>query len=80
MENKISKAITNFVFKYRIKKAVKEANRLHAETRYNYLVINMNNKPICVQRKKVKELLAAKFFKKHITMEMLERSAYYKTY
>ncbi len=80
METKIGKAIRNFILNRRIKKAVEQANKLHKETRFNYMVINMNNKPICIQRKKVKELIAAKVFKKNVTMEMLEKTAYYKTY
>jgi hypothetical protein len=68
----------DIIRRFRLKMAIRKANKLYRETRYKYMVILWRNKYIVISRKKAKELVRQKYF--GCSLETIERMAIYKTY
>ena len=71
--------IKNWIYKLRLSKAIRKANRLYNETRYKYYVLPVKGKPRVYARKTLKLLIKTKFFKKGTTIQALEKRALYTT-
>jgi len=65
---------------FRVKRAIKKAERLYKLTRFKYIVINWQGKPKVFRRKELKYLVQNKVFQKHISLQTLENTCIYKTY
>lgn len=69
------KIINNYVFKLRLKSAIKRANEWHKLTDATYLVILKKRKPIVVAKQQLKQWIAQKRFKKGVTIQSIEQGA-----
>lgn len=76
---KILLKLKTAIFKWKIKRAIRKANRLHELTKYKYLVIKHQNKIRVLSKKKLTAMVAAKMFKKGISVRFLEAKALYVT-
>ncbi len=72
--------LTEMIFNFRLRRAVKKANRNAKLMNKRYMVIVFAGKPRVYQKSALKELVKRrKFFKKGVTMERVERMAVYVT-
>ena len=67
------------LFKYRLNKKIKEAEKLHKITRAHYLIMSDGKKIIIYRYKMAKILIAQKRFKGIKNMEQLAKKAVYST-
>ena len=73
--NKLKKWINDF----RLRKAIKKANKLHAETGYRYLVLLVKGKPRVYSKQTIKKLIKLRYFKKGVKISDIDRKALYTT-
>ena len=72
--------LKELLFKYRLKKAIKEADRESRLFKRKYLVIVFAGKPKAYRKSALKELINRRaMFKKGVTVQQLEKMAYYST-
>lgn len=76
---KLIKTIKNLIFHHRMKKAIREANELHRLTGYRYLVIMWKGNLKIIQKREIKQWIAARKLKKGITIRDVEKKAIYIT-
>lgn len=75
----LMKTLRNLIFHYRLKRAVKRANELHALTGCRYLVILWKSRPLAIQRREMKQWIATRKLRKGITIRDIEQRALYIT-
>ncbi len=75
---KISTEIKKLITNIRLNRAIRQAEKYKRITRYNFLVLLYNGKPLVFSRTRVKELIKAKVLKAKINK--IEKAALYKTY
>ncbi|MEI6683440.1 MAG: hypothetical protein WCO44_12460 [Bacteroidota bacterium] len=72
--------LSNWLFKIRLRRAIRKANRESKEFNKKYLVISFQGRPRAYQKSSLKDLIyRRKYFKKGTTVEQLEKMAYYVT-
>ena len=67
------------VFSIRLKQAKREADYRRGQTGQKMLVLCVCGRPVCVSKRRVKELLHEGFYKKGTKAEDIEKLAIYKT-
>ncbi|MBQ4278348.1 MAG: hypothetical protein IJC16_00145 [Rikenellaceae bacterium] len=71
--------LQNWYYYRRLGRAIDKAEDMREKTGYRYLVIRIHNKIRIVPRKRLKEMISRRMFRKGITIEQLERRALYIT-
>jgi hypothetical protein len=67
-------------FEFRLKMAIREANRNARLFNKKYMVVVFSGKPLVYQKSQVKGLIKRRvFFKKGVKIEHIEKRAYYTT-
>jgi len=65
--------------RWRLERKVKRANRLSKLENRRYIVTNMYGRPRCYAKKDLKDAVKRRKFKKGVTIEDIEKHAYYIT-
>lgn len=73
------KLIRNFIFRWRYKRAVKDADRKHAHDGRKYFVFVWNGKPIVLSKKETRVLHSKNCFKRGLTVQDIYAKAVYVT-
>lgn len=77
---RIYRAIKKSIFEWRVRKAVKKADKMATQTKLFFLVLNYKGHPVVKSRTSLKKQIKAGKYKKGVTIETLEKIAIYKTY
>jgi len=75
--NRIAKKFKDVIFNFKLRKAIKKANRLAKLTHYRYYVILWKGEPVAIPKKTVKEWVKRRKIK--VSFEKMEQSALYIT-
>ncbi|MDY0200982.1 MAG: hypothetical protein RBR40_08340 [Tenuifilaceae bacterium] len=73
------KLIINIIFELRLRRAIKEANKIKKLTKYRCYVLLVKGRPVVYSKKDLKESIARRHFKKGFTIDQLDKIALYKT-
>lgn len=79
MKKKIKKmnTIQKIIFNWRYRRAVRKADKLHEATKRKYLVIVLNGKPVVLSKRRIRNLIATRHFRKGTTVADIENRALY---
>lgn len=73
------KLIKNILFELRLRRKIKEANKISQLTKYRCYVMLVNGRPEVYSKKDLKEAIARRRFKKGFNVAYIEKIALYKT-
>ncbi len=73
------KVASTRIFKFRLEMKVREALRLAKLENRRYIVITFFDKPMCLPKADLKDALKRRKFKKGVTIQDIEKSAYFIT-
>lgn len=68
-----------FIFRIRLSRAIRKANRLKKKYKFKYLVLMIKGKPRVYAKFQIKNLIKRGFLKKGISIQHIESLAIYKT-
>ena len=71
--------IKDIIFGWRYKRAVKKAVKVEHITGRKQFVIMYDGKPVVVSKKKIRNLVATRYFRKGITVQEIEKRALFVT-
>lgn len=72
--------ISRMIFDYRLKRAVRKADRRAELFNKKHLVVAFNNRPRVYMKESLKDLIRRRqFFRKGVTIQQIEKMAYYIT-
>ena len=71
--------IQKIIFNWRYKRAVRKADKLHKSTKRKILVVVLNGKPVVLSKRKVRTLIATRYFRRGTTVRDIEDRAIYTT-
>lgn len=77
--NKPKSLFAKLIFQIRVKRAIREAKSEARWYNRKFIVLVLKDKPICMSKRRLKELHQAKAFRKGITIEQIERTAIFST-
>ncbi|MBR1468501.1 MAG: hypothetical protein IJ605_00070 [Prevotella sp.] len=69
--------IKKLIFGLRYKMAVRKADKLHKATKRKFLVVVLGGKPAVLSKRKVRNLIATRYFRKGTTVRDIEDRALY---
>lgn len=71
------KTIKKLIFNWRYRSAVRKADKLHKATKRKFLVVVLGGKPAVLSKRKVRNLIATRYFRKGTTVRDIEDRALY---
>ena len=71
--------IKDIIFGWRFKRAVRQAMEAQRLTGRKQFIIVYDGKPLVISKKKIRELVATRFFRKGTTVQDIERKALFVT-
>lgn len=75
--NKLKKIIAEWIFKIRLKKAIRKADKLALKTGKKQLVLIMEMKPVVLSMQQIKTLIRQKYFPKGVDANYICKKAVY---
>lgn len=76
----VIKSIKKSIHEWRVRRAIRKADKMAKQTKLFFLVLLFKGKPIVKSRTSLKQAIKAGKYKKGVTIESLEKIAIYKTY
>ena len=73
------KSVSKRVLKFRLERKVAEAVRRSKVENRRYIVTTLFGRPVCLPKQNLKQAIARRHFRKGITIEQIEQSAYFIT-
>lgn len=67
------------IFKLRLRRAIREANRLREQNRQKYYVLNIGGRPVAVSKRRIQQLAAEGAYRPGISSRDIQAKALYKT-
>jgi hypothetical protein len=75
----MKRLLNKLLFKFRLDRAIKEAKKWHDINGSAYLVIMWKGKPLCISKRRLKQMIATRKFVKGTTIQEIESKAFFKT-